>query len=58
MSPARVRSADIPAIPGVVSVVLAVGDDLTAAAASLDALGQCVTDGIEIELVVAGASAS
>jgi glycosyltransferase involved in cell wall biosynthesis len=51
-----VRSADVPAVPGVVSVVLAVGDDLTAAAASVDALAQCVTDDLEVELVVVGAS--
>jgi len=54
----RATAADVRADVGVVSVVLAVDGDLTAAARTVDALRRLDTEGIEIDLVLAGSSAA
>jgi len=54
----RATAADVRADVGVVSVVLAVDTDLTAAARTVDALRGLDATGFEIELVVAGPSPS
>src|SRR5262249_62095575 len=48
----RARGTIVRADPGVVSVVIAVGDDLTAAASSIDAVRALRRDDLEIELVL------
>ena len=48
--------ASIRAVPGVVSVVIAIGDDLTSAATSIDAVRALRRDDLEIELVLVSAA--